>query len=1083
MGSLQRLFVLLVLSLSVVHSASVYEKELVIPTYGVEAPDPNPRFYTGRVYQGAQGRIYPYPISDELTNVKQDKSYRAVYLENDYIRICVLPELGGRIFEAVDKTNGYHFFYKQSVIKPSLIGMLGAWISGGVEWNFPHHHRPRTFMPMQYTLKSHDDGSVSIQLAELDYRDRLRFSVTLTLEKDTNRLIADLRFFNPTPFPKSFLYFANPAVHVDSTYQVIFPPEVEYVVQHAKNEFASWPIADGRYGGYDYRQIDISWWKNLPKPVSFFAWDHTSDYFAGYNHGLQAGVAYTADVHLAPGKKFFTFGCGDEGKMWDKMLTDSDGPYLELMAGAYSDNQPDYSWIQPYEVKSVRQIWFPIRNLGGLSYADSNGALFLSASNGQVICNLNSVRRLKDARLQICAGDRLLTERLLDIAPDQPVQIVLPLPPNTAESDLRVTLYHADGRRLMTYAPIQKKGEPMPKPVEPPPPPREVKTVEELYLTALRLVEFHNPLIDPYPYLEEALARDSADVRVNTLLGQLYAQRGMFEEAERHLKTAVCRLSANYSRPKDGEPHYLLGVVQKALHKDDEAYDSFYRAAWNFGRRAAAYFSLAELDCRRGDLLRALEHLNEALAVNTQNTRALNLKAEVLRSLGRIAEADQALRAVAAIDPLDPWLLLQSPSNPAAVRSMETELVQETATFLASVGFYRRAADLLSLLPPERPMVLFDLAFYELKAGEREKAAELVRRAASLSVDYCFPFRIESIEVLNSAIALAPDNAVPHYALGNLLYDLQPQKALACWEKAVALKPAFPEALRNLGFGTAHTLGDHERAAGYYERALRLKPNDARLLYELDVIYEEMNAPLAKRQALFKAYAQAAKRRDDALARRTDVQVLAGRYDEAIRTLRTHHFNVWEGGGEIHNLFVDAHLLRGLQHLAAGRLLPALQDLTAALEYPDNLEVGRPIHDPRSCRTWYFIGMANEALQRHEEARQAYEKAASLTVGGELLFYKAAALEKLGQAEQAAALFRSLRESGETMLRREADIDFFAKFGERISSNKRLAQAHYLIGLGALGLGDRATAKAEFERAAGYNGHNPWINCYLKTLK
>ncbi|MDZ7345153.1 MAG: DUF5107 domain-containing protein, partial [candidate division KSB1 bacterium] len=361
--------------LSPLFSASIVEKELILPTYGIEPPDPNPRFYTGRVYQGAQGRIYPYPISDVLSNVKTDKTYRAVYLENEYIRLCVLPEIGGRIFEAVDKTNGYHFFYRQNVIKPSLIGMLGAWISGGVEWNFPHHHRARTFMPVDYRLQQNADGSVTLWMSEIDYRQRLRMVIGITLTDNSNLLTVDLKFFNPTPFVHSFLYFANPAVHVDSTYQVLFPPEVEYVVQHAKSEFASWPIANDRYGGFEYNDVDISWWKNLPKPVSFFAWDHTSDYFGGYDHGKQAGVAYVADVHLAPGKKFFTFGCGEEGKMWDKILTDADGPYLELMAGAYSDNQPDYSWIQPFEMKTIRQTWFPIRNMQGLSYANRNGAL------------------------------------------------------------------------------------------------------------------------------------------------------------------------------------------------------------------------------------------------------------------------------------------------------------------------------------------------------------------------------------------------------------------------------------------------------------------------------------------------------------------------------------------------------------------------------------------------------------------------------------------------------------------------------------------------------------------------------------
>src|SRR5947209_10597279 len=128
----------------------IWEDTLVVPTYAAAPPERAPLFYEGRTYQGAKGPIYPYPIIDKLIDTREDRPYKAVYLENEYVRLCVLPELGGRIFEAIDKTNGYNFFYRQHVIKPALIGMIGAWISGGVEWNIPHHHRASSFLPVQY---------------------------------------------------------------------------------------------------------------------------------------------------------------------------------------------------------------------------------------------------------------------------------------------------------------------------------------------------------------------------------------------------------------------------------------------------------------------------------------------------------------------------------------------------------------------------------------------------------------------------------------------------------------------------------------------------------------------------------------------------------------------------------------------------------------------------------------------------------------------------------------------------------------------------------------------------------------------
>ena len=210
-------------------------------------------FFFGRQSQGAEGRIYPYPLYDTLTGKKVDKTYKLVYLENEYVRIGILPEIGGRLFEAVDKTNGYHFFYRQHVIKPALIGLIGAWISGGVEWNIPHHHRASTFLPVQYRIQENEDGGKTVWVGELELRHRMRWAVGYTLRPGKSYLEASVRIVNRTPVVNSMLCFANAAVHVNQDYQVIFPPSTQYVTHHHKREFTTWPIATTRYGGYDFR--------------------------------------------------------------------------------------------------------------------------------------------------------------------------------------------------------------------------------------------------------------------------------------------------------------------------------------------------------------------------------------------------------------------------------------------------------------------------------------------------------------------------------------------------------------------------------------------------------------------------------------------------------------------------------------------------------------------------------------------------------------------------------------------------------------------------------------------------------------
>ena len=384
----------------------VWETNLVIPTYLAAPPSPVPRFYEGRTYQGAKATFYPYPVQDVLTDIKTNKSYKALFLENDYVQISVLPELGGRIFSAMDKANGYDFFYRQHVIKPALIGMLGAWISGGVEWNVPHHHRATSFMPVDYTTTTNADGSATIWVGEIELRHRMKWLVGMTLYPDRSYLELTCKMFNRTPFALPDALLDQPRRPREHELPgASSRPATEWAAQHSKPEFASWPIARQTYGGTDYtRGVDISWWKNHPTPVSFFAWNYEDDWFGGYDHGRQAGVIHVADHHVAPGKKFFEWGNGPEGEMWTKILTDEDGPYLELMAGAWSDNQPDYSWIQPGETREWKHWWYPVRELGGVKAATRDAAVNLEVTNRTAKIAVNATKEFKGANVRLDAS-------------------------------------------------------------------------------------------------------------------------------------------------------------------------------------------------------------------------------------------------------------------------------------------------------------------------------------------------------------------------------------------------------------------------------------------------------------------------------------------------------------------------------------------------------------------------------------------------------------------------------------------------------------------------------------------------------
>lgn len=1068
----------------------VRQERMVIPTYAIGAPERNPMFYFGRAYQGAKGPVYPYPFLDGLTDERVEKTYAALVLENEYVRYCILPEVGGRIFEAVDKTNGYNFFYRQHVIKPALIGMLGAWISGGVEWNIPHHHRATTFMAVDWSTRENADGSKTVWVGELELRHRMRWLVGLTLHPGSSVLEVRYRIANRTPFAHSILCWANAAVHANEDYQIIFPPSTGLATFHGKNQFSHWPISRQVYNGVDYTGgVDVSWWKNHPSPTSFFAFESEEDFLAGYDHGRSAGVVFVGDHKLVPGKKFWTWGTAGEGTRWEKILTDRDGPYLELMFGSFSDNQPDYSWVAPGEVKTVTQYWYPLRAVGAVKNANADAACNLEVrGGGRVYLGFAATQARKNARILLQAGERVVFEKKADLGPGTPftAEVELPQPPET--ESLHVSLIAEDGRELVSYRPRQIGSLSPPDPVTPPPAPPEIRTNEKLYLAGLRLDQFFNPALEPYPYYEEALKRDPDDARVNTALGRLYLMRGMFSAAEKHLVRAAARVSRSQTRPKDGEALYYSGVALRFLGREAESEEAFGRASWDSGWTAPAAVQMAELAAGRGRYLEALEQAERAVAANASNSRGQDIKATMLRILGRLEEAEETARRSLAADPLDFWaanelrmilsargLVAESEELGAGLRYSMRNAVEnylELASDYASCGLY---ADAVSVLRPladgaaagsSSPILHYDMAYYCHKSGDEAGARQRLQTAMTAPPDYGFPFRLEDIAVLSWAERSNPQDARAPYFLGNLLFDRQPEAAIAEWEKAVGLDGTFATAHRNLGLAYSRVKGDLPLATVHLEKAIACDSSDPRLFSELDDLYDLSDVAPEKRLEVLSRNQAVVARRNDSLAREIVLLVELGQYKRAIELMESHHFHVWEGGGGIHDTYVDAHLLRGQSAMTSGKYDGALLDFRAALEYPDNLEAARPASGGRDAEVYYFIGTALNARGETKLAREAFERcAAAPAEPSEITYFQGLSCKRLGRDKDAQHCFERLVQFAREKLEKSTAMDYFAKFGEKESARRQEANLHYLLGLGLRGLRRDAEAKDEFEEA------------------
>ena len=1082
-------------------TVKAWEETVTLPTYIPPAPDANPMFLEKRVNQGTKGRVYPNPFRDGLASESEPKDYQAVYLENAYLRLMMLPEIGGRIHEALDKTNGYPFIYRQHVIKPALIGLFGAWVSGGMEFNWPQHHRPSTFMPVHHTIETHEDGSTTVWLSENDPMQRMKGMVGICLRPGKAFFEMKVQLFNRTPELRTFLWWINAGVHVHEDYQVVFPQDVTVVTDHSKRSMVHYPVADGTYYGIDYGEkeggTDISWVKNIPVPTSYFVWDTDYDFFGGDDHKADAGVIHVPNRHIAPGKKMFTWGFGEFGKGWEANLTNADGPYIELMAGVYTDNQPDFSWLQPYETKTFSQIWYPVQRIGPAKNANRRAAVNLEVEDGKAAIGVAVTEVLDDAAVILsCDGDALL-EATVDLAPDTPFVTQVDLPAGTERTELLLRVVDSKGHEVVRYAPQVVEQPPLPEAKTPPPPPETFDTIEELYLTGLHLSQYRHPTIEPEPYWEAALAQDPTDVRCNNAMGLVRYRQGDFDRAAAHFRAAVDKLTWRNPNPRDGEAFYNLGLTLKALDRVDDAYGRFYKATWDVAWQTPAFYALAEIDCRRCDFETALDHLDRSLRTNAMNLKARNLKAAALRHLGRFDDAAAVIAETRALDPLDlgsrnEAILLSRAQGDAESATEQREALAalmdvphwlsriqahfDLAFDYLNAGLWDEARDVLTRLVAADgsayPMILYALGFIAAQLGDGETAEELYARASTMNPEYCFPSRLEEMRILEHARSVRPDDPWIAYYLGDLYYDKKRyDEAIARWERSVAVNPDFSIPWRNLGVAAFNVEGDPDKALACYEKAFAVNPDDGRVLSELDHLCRRTGvSPEARLEAL-EAHMTLVRARDDLSVALATLYNQTGQPRKALDYVRSRRFHPWEGGtGQVSRQYVRAHLLLGRAALEADDPETALAHVEAAqATYPENLGERKHLLWP-DAGVHYYTGLAKQGVGDEAGAEDAFQRV--LDARGdevsETTITRAQALRALGRDAEADALLHAMLERAQAQLEAQAEAGFATSvpafvFTELDRETRHRVQLTYLIGLAHRHLGELDAARAAFQ--------------------
>lgn len=675
------------------NKVTVRQQKVTIPTYEIAEYDKNPMFLEKRVYQGSSGRVYPHPVCEGVADVKTDHEYNAIFLENDYLLVMILPELGGRIQRLYDKTNGYDAVYYNEVVKPALVGLAGPWISGGIEFNWPQHHRPSTFDPVDWTIEEHGDGSVTVWTGEIEKMFHTKGMAGFTLYPHRAYLEIKGQVYNPTDRPQTFLWWANPAVAVNDHTQSVFPPDVTAVMDHGKRDVSKFPIAEGIYYKVNYAPgTDISRYKNIPVPTSYMAYHSDFDFIGNYDYSKKAGLLHIADHHVSPGKKQWTWGNGDFGRAWDRNLTDENGPYIELMTGMFTDNQPDFTYLKPYEEKSFVQYFMPYKEAGAVKNASTEAVLNLEFEEEKAVLTLYSPVESGDISIELLSHGNVIYSRRLELTPRAAFRDAVPIPGqmipkaqghmdgsgitqdgfkcNAAGAssagrdqgrdlrpgkqslrDLSVIVRKA-GREILCYTPADYDA-PIPAPAEALPEPCALETTEKLFLAATHLEQYRHATCSPEDYYLEGLRRDQSDIRLNNGYGKYLYNKGCFTESEAYFRQALRSSTWKNPNPYDCEPYFNLGLALKSQGKTEEAFDAFYKSVWDGNMQDKGFYQLACIAAGKGSYHEALDYLEKSLAKGSHNLKARTLKTALLRLTGQAGQAIAFARETAAMDPLD----------------------------------------------------------------------------------------------------------------------------------------------------------------------------------------------------------------------------------------------------------------------------------------------------------------------------------------------------------------------------------------------------------------------------------------------
>jgi tetratricopeptide (TPR) repeat protein len=989
--------------------------ELVLPTYRLLGENRNPVFRS----QYGVAHIYPYTLQDEIAPQPTPTTYSTLELENPYLRLTILPELGGRVYSLLDKLAGREVFYRNPVVRFAPLAIRGAFFSGGLEFSFPVAHAPTTASPVNWTTRRHPDGSASISIGGVEHLSGMRWTVSLTLFQDRCAVAQDVRLHNPTPVPGRYHYWTNASLASDDQTEFVYP--MRRVRSYEFAGTAPWPIArldliaaepglPGMEGvpmwpaGRMHAPVDFRHEKDMLAQVSIFGRDVRDSFFGAWQHSTDSGYAHCADVKDVAGMKLWSWGRSEVGIVNQSALTDDGSLYAETQCGAM-ETQLDFDFLPPAETRSWREWWLPLRGLGGLTCASPEAGARLAVTQGDgdrldLLAAVCPTRPLEEARLTLAVSDRSLLDEVIACSPAAPWSKKIQLDPSSL-GDQPISLRIADGQgKVILERVFERRAEVAASRTAP------LAETGDTPAAAYEQGTRHENLDNRFQAMQayrRALALSDELAPAHLRLGLMLLRGADLETAREHFEKAAAHGLA--------AAHYYLGRV--AVYKGDAAgagarYVQVPQAdpLW-----PAAQHGLACLALGSGRWEEALKHIQAAEDRSGQSMHSSLLSGMALRRAGKADAAAKALDRVLAVDPLNHAALRErSQIDPPApgdddapldrLLADDPEYPLDLACFYLDCGLRQDALSVLKATrpDPQPPMYGYLTAFIAAGLGDRELAEEFALAASRAGPDHGFPSRLWEVAALRRQIEQGPPDPKARYYLGNFCFAHQRfAEAAALWEEARRSLADFDVIHRNLGLFALQFEKDPERAIDWFEQALRLNPQNQDLYLELDTLYRDQGLP-EKRIQLLQSMQNLQPLREDVRKRKLSMLVDLGRYDEALHILSAEQFVPLEMDQSFHQVYGRALLQRAEAHLAAGRLEAAAQDYTSALDFPANHGVGRPT-TRSDAEILYRLGCVYEKLGRYGQAIRAWKTAGSEhhALGEDLYEFVQRSLDKLGR--------------------------------------------------------------------------------------